>query len=80
MPSSATSSAPKPTYDLGTSRTKAIDYQHLQEHWKEPYTIDDADLTFDGKPLNMLYEENRCQAEHRVRAESSRGRSRQSKK
>ncbi|CAL3963463.1 unnamed protein product [Diplocarpon coronariae] len=80
MPSSATSSAPKPTYDLGTSRTKAIDYQHLQEYWKEPYTIDDADLTFDGKPLNMLYEENRCQAEHRVRAESSRGRSRQSKK
>lgn len=32
--------------------------------WELPYSIDDADLTFDGKPLSMLYEVNRYQAEH----------------
>lgn len=61
------------------------------EPWKLPYSIDDADLTFDGKPLNMLYEENRYVAEgHHVSKDShvsggadgqlkksSRGRSRQ---
>jgi hypothetical protein len=26
--------------------------------WKVPVKIDDTDLTFDGKPLNLLYEEN----------------------
>jgi len=66
------------------------------ESWKLPYSIDDSDLTFDGKPLNMLYEENRWMAEHHVSGshekpsshpskekkahKSSRGRSRQSKK
>lgn len=35
-----------------------------KETWKLPYVIDDSDLTFDGKPLNMLYEENRWRAEH----------------
>ncbi|KAK2629819.1 hypothetical protein QTJ16_000639 [Diplocarpon rosae] len=84
MPSSQSTAAAtaKQTYYRGTAspREKAIDYQHLQEYWKEPYTIDDEDLTFDGKPLNMLYEENRHHAEHLVMAESSRGRSRQSKK
>lgn len=61
------------------------------ESWKLPYSIDDSDLTFDGKPLNMLYEENRYQAEHHVsgstrdkhsskESHKSRGRSRQSKK
>ena len=52
------------------------------ESWKLPYSIDDADLTFDGKPLNLLYEENRWTAEHHVSAskEKSRGRSRKSKK
>jgi hypothetical protein len=34
------------------------------DSWELPYHIDDADLTFDGKPLNMLYEENRYHAEH----------------
>lgn len=34
------------------------------ETWQLPYSIDDSDLTFDGKPLNMLYEENRWKAEH----------------
>lgn len=34
------------------------------QSWKLPYSIDDSDLTFDGKPLNMLYEENRWKAEH----------------
>jgi hypothetical protein len=34
------------------------------ESWKLPYSIDDSDLMFDGKPLNMLYEENRWMAEH----------------
>ena len=36
---------------------------HTQS-WKLPYAIDDSDLTFDGKPLNMLYEENKWRAEH----------------
>jgi hypothetical protein len=36
----------------------------INQSWKLPYTIDDSDLTFDGKPLNMLYEENRWKAEH----------------
>ncbi|PBP18383.1 hypothetical protein BUE80_DR010919 [Diplocarpon rosae] len=74
MPSSQSTAAAtaKQTYYRGTAspREKAIDYQHLQEYWKEPYTIDDEDLTFDGKPLNMLYEENRHHAEHLVMAES----------
>jgi len=34
------------------------------ESWKLPYSIDDSDLMFDGKPLNMLYEENKWMAEH----------------
>lgn len=42
--------------------TSEIDLQ--AESWKLPYSIDDSDLTFDGKPLNMLYEENRYEAEH----------------
>ncbi|CZR58199.1 uncharacterized protein PAC_08090 [Phialocephala subalpina] len=45
-----------------TSETTEIDLQ--AESWKLPYSIDDSDLTFDGKPLNMLYEENRWMAEH----------------
>ena len=36
------------------------------ESWKLPYSIDDSDLQFDGKPLNMLYEENKWKAEHQV--------------
>ena len=53
------------TDDTNSSSNKSTDLQ-AQELWKEPYTIDDADLMFDGKPLNMLYEENRWQAEHHV--------------
>lgn len=34
------------------------------ESWKLPYSIDDSDLMFDGKPLNLLYEENKSMAEH----------------
>jgi hypothetical protein len=60
------------------------------ESWKLPYSIDDSDLMFDGKPLNMLYEENRWMAEHvsdcgeekarrSGKDDKSRGRSRQSK-
>ncbi|KAG4420428.1 hypothetical protein IFR04_006444 [Cadophora malorum] len=68
------------TDDTNSSSNKSTDLQ-AQELWKEPYTIDDADLMFDGKPLNMLYEENRWQAEHHVvySDQFSRGRSRQSK-
>jgi len=54
--------------------------------WQLPYSIEDEDLTFDGKPLNMLYEENRWKAgmarDELLRKEksmSSRGRSRQKK-
>ncbi|PMD26352.1 hypothetical protein NA56DRAFT_563732 [Hyaloscypha hepaticicola] len=46
------------------SSDKQIDL-HAQS-WKLPYSIDDKDLMFDGKPLNLLYEENRYMAEHRV--------------
>lgn len=53
------------THSNNSTQTKTTDLQ-AQELWKEPYTIDDADLMFDGKPLNMLYEENRWQAEHHV--------------
>jgi hypothetical protein len=38
---------------------------HAQS-WQLPYEVDDKDLMFDGKPLNMLYEENRSMAEHHV--------------
>jgi len=36
--------------------------------WKTPVDIDDADLTFDGKPLNLLHEENksRWMVEHHI--------------
>jgi hypothetical protein len=44
-----------------TSSDKQIDL-HAQS-WKLPYSIDDKDLMFDGKPLNLLYEENRYMAE-----------------
>jgi len=90
MPSKSSTStqsrleAEKQKYYLITSdnsNSKSTDAS-AQELWKEPYTIDDADLMFDGKPLNMLYEENRWQAEHHVvySDQFSRGRSRQSKK
>jgi hypothetical protein len=46
-----------------TSSDKQTDL-HAQS-WKLPYSIDDKDLMFDGKPLNLLYEENRYMAEHR---------------
>ncbi|KAE8443911.1 hypothetical protein EG329_001221 [Mollisiaceae sp. DMI_Dod_QoI] len=46
--------------------TEAAEIDLLAESWKLPYSIDDSDLTFDGKPLNMLYEENRWRAEHHV--------------
>jgi hypothetical protein len=52
--------------------------------WKTPVDIDDADLTFDGKPLNLLHEENqsRWMFEHHVvgyggDGESARGRRRE---
>jgi len=68
-----------PTQD----KNKEIDL-HTQS-WKLPYSIDDGDLTFDGKPLNMLYEENKWQAEHRSGSsrderKGGRGRRRESKK
>jgi len=52
---------------------------HAQS-WQLPYEVDDKDLMFDGKPLNMLYEENRYMAEHHVRqSREHRGRSRSKK-
>jgi len=45
-----------------TPKEKEIDLGAAS--WKLPYTIDDSDLTFDGKPLNMLYEENKWKVEH----------------
>jgi len=63
-----------------SSNEREIDL-HAQS-WKLPYTIDDKDLMFDGKPLNMLYEENRWMAEHHgseSREHTHRGRSRSKK-
>jgi len=64
------------------SATKASDSEidlHA-ESWKLPYSIDDSELTFDGKPLNLLYEENRSMAEyhvnHEAREHKARGRTR----
>lgn len=51
--------------------------KEVEESWKLPYAIEDEDLVFDGKPLNMLYEENR-ECETRDKGEKrGRGRSRQ---
>jgi hypothetical protein len=47
-----------------SSNDREIDL-HAQS-WQLPYEVDDKDLMFDGKPLNMLYEENRYMAEHHV--------------
>jgi len=52
---------------------------HAQS-WQLPFEVDDKDLTFDGKPLNLLYEENKYRAEHRVgESREHRGRSRSKK-
>ncbi|KAH8670146.1 hypothetical protein BGZ60DRAFT_352258, partial [Tricladium varicosporioides] len=60
----SSSYSPSP-YTTSTSYyTKEEEIDLHAESWKLPYSIDDSDLTFDGKPLNMLYEENRWQAEH----------------
>jgi len=47
-----------------SSSTKEKEIDLRAASWKLPYSIDDSDLTFDGKPLNMLYEENKWKAEH----------------
>jgi len=66
--SSPSASAGKQYYlitNVGTTTTSKADSEidlHA-ESWKLPYSIDDSDLTFDGKPLNMLHEENRWVAE-----------------
>jgi hypothetical protein len=67
----ASSSSDKQYYLITNVRTTSSSQQDQREmdlhaqSWKLPYTIDDKDLMFDGKPLNMLYEENRYHAEHR---------------
>ncbi|KAE9365786.1 hypothetical protein N431DRAFT_351403 [Stipitochalara longipes BDJ] len=68
--------------NVRTSSSSQKDQREIDLHaqsWKLPYTIDDKDLMFDGKPLNMLYEENRYLAEHRGASREHRGRSRQKK-
>ena len=52
------------TNAVSNNNDSEIDLQ--AESWKLPYSIDDSDLQFDGKPLNMLYEENKWKAEHHV--------------
>jgi hypothetical protein len=49
----------------GPSSKKSDVYVAALAGWQKPFSIDDADLMFDGKPLNMLYEENRWMAGHR---------------
>ncbi|TVY28598.1 hypothetical protein LHYA1_G001982 [Lachnellula hyalina] len=52
--------------------------KEIERSWTTPYAIEDEDLVFDGKPLNMLYEENR-ECETRDKGEK-RGRGRSRKK
>ncbi|CAG8957996.1 hypothetical protein HYALB_00002455 [Hymenoscyphus albidus] len=68
------------TYHQQQTSREEFDLKSSNTSWKLPYTIDDEDLTFDGKPLNMLYEENRMKAERRDERKPSRGRSRNAKK
>ncbi|TAQ87955.1 hypothetical protein B7494_g3713 [Chlorociboria aeruginascens] len=56
----------KPYHLLITTNPTIAEIDANAESWKLPYSIDDADLMFDGKPLNLLYEENRCVAESTV--------------
>ncbi|TVY31383.1 hypothetical protein LSUB1_G008449, partial [Lachnellula subtilissima] len=69
--STSTSTSTNTTSSSNT--TKAI-----EGSWELPYAIEDEDLVFDGKPLNMLYEENR-ECETRDKGEK-RGRGRSRKK
>jgi len=63
------------TTTSSTTTEREIDL-HAQS-WQLPFEVDDKDLTFDGKPLNLLYEENKYRAEHRVgESREHRGRSR----
>ncbi|CAD6442051.1 3d45b6a9-878f-4845-a518-561dca03d877 [Sclerotinia trifoliorum] len=75
--------------NVTTTSNANTEFDLQAEPWRLPYSINDSDLTFDGKPLNMLYEENRCMAEEHVTQNShdckshdnskGRGRSRQRK-
>jgi len=83
VPITTTTTTQLPTSTTAKSKTDAKFEFGLfsKKSWKLPYRIDDSDLTFDGKPLNMLYEENRWMAEHLGGDDNpSRGRSRQSRK
>lgn len=69
MPSKSSSQQHKDYYlitNVVTSQPADVEIDLNAESWKLPYNIDDSDLTFDGKPLNLLYEENRWMAEHHV--------------
>jgi hypothetical protein len=54
-----------------TTYTSQKESEMAAGSWEMPYSIDDSDLMFDGKPLNMLYEENRMSAERREEKVSS---------
>ncbi len=66
------SSAAKQFYlitNVSAAKASTSEIDLHAESWKLPYSIDDSELTFDGKPLNLLYEENRSMAEYHVRDE-----------
>ncbi|KAI9648274.1 hypothetical protein NHQ30_002906 [Ciborinia camelliae] len=75
--------------NVTTTSNATTEFDLQAEAWRFPYSIDDSDLTFDGTPLNMLYEVNRYMAEEHVMHNShdskshdssrGRGRSRQKK-
>ena len=50
--------------DVATRQAADAEFDLKTQSWKYAYNIDDSDLTFDGKPLNMLYEENKWRVEH----------------
>ncbi|KAB8304378.1 hypothetical protein EYC80_003783 [Monilinia laxa] len=74
MSRSHTSNADGKQYFLITNVTtpsnENTEFDLQAEAWRFPYSIDDSDLTFDGTPLNMLYEENRYMAEGHVTSPS----------
>jgi len=46
----------------GHSAHSSIEEWKNESSWQTPTAIDDNDLTFDGKPLNLLHEENQSRA------------------
>ena len=66
----ATSSSKQSAFNTNATTTPSNDTEIdlFAEAWMLPYMIEieDSDLTFDGKPLNLWHEENQHVAEQHV--------------